>query len=93
MTLLTDPPPSALRSATLLALLFVLIGFLDLILHLLQGYLLGFSGQALTTRLRFLFFRSIITKDIEFFDEPENSVARFTALLATDCAKVQVRGR
>lgn len=89
MTLLSNPPPSAIRDATLLAVLFLLIGFLDLLLHLLQGFLFGFSGHALTTRLRFLFFRSVVSKEIEFFDRPGNSVARFTAQLATDCSKIQ----
>ena len=90
MTLLSNPPPSALHTAMLLSLLFVLVGVCDLLLHILQGFLFGFSGQALTTRLRFRFFRSLIAKEVAWFDRPENSVARFSAQLATDCAKIQV---
>ena len=90
MTLLSNPPPSALHKAAILALLFFLIGVLDLLLHVLQGFLFGVSGHALTTRLRFAFFRTLIYKDIAWYDREENSVSRFTAQLATDCAKIQV---
>ncbi|KAK3746942.1 hypothetical protein RRG08_030352 [Elysia crispata] len=65
------------------------LGLMSLVTMFLQGYMFGRSGEALTTRLRDITFRSMMRQDIAFFDDSKNSVGALTTRLATDASLVQ----
>ncbi|GFO24716.1 multidrug resistance protein 1 [Plakobranchus ocellatus] len=65
------------------------LGVMSLVTMFLQGYMFGRSGEALTTRLRDIAFRSMMRQDIAFYDDPKNSVGALTTRLATDASLVQ----
>lgn len=73
----------------LYSLMFVGIGLLSFLTFFLQGYMFGRSGEALTTRIRDLTFRSMLRQEISFFDDIKNNVGALTTRLATDASLVQ----
>ncbi|CAL1526271.1 unnamed protein product [Lymnaea stagnalis] len=71
------------------SLLLVGLGLVSMVTMFLQGYMFGRSGEALTTRLRDMTFRSMLRQDIGWFDDHKNSVGALTTRLATDASLVQ----
>ena len=69
--------------------IFVVIGVVDLIARSVQGYCFGKSGQALTTRLRSLFYSALLRQRVSWFDSPANSIGKLTTTLSSDCSLVQ----
>jgi ATP-binding cassette subfamily B (MDR/TAP) protein 1 len=48
----------------------------------------GISGENLTRRLRSQGFKSMLSQDISWFDEPENNVGALCTRLAVEAAAV-----
>jgi ATP-binding cassette subfamily B (MDR/TAP) protein 1 len=49
----------------------------------------GISGENLTRRLRSQGFKSMLSQDISWFDEPKNNVGTLCTRLAVEAAAVQ----
>ncbi|XP_030388573.1 multidrug resistance protein homolog 49 isoform X2 [Scaptodrosophila lebanonensis] len=76
-------------SANKLALVFVGIGLLAGLGVLAQTYMFNTAGVKMTSRLRKTAFKTIISQEVAYFDDPKNSVGALCARLATDCSSVQ----
>ncbi|KAL3102064.1 hypothetical protein niasHS_003473 [Heterodera schachtii] len=82
---------SALSTQTLFSSsAFVALGFLAGLSTFVSGSLLGIVGERLTERLRLDVFRSILSQDGYFFDNPRHSPGKLATRLATDAPNVQV---
>uniref|UniRef100_A0A914HYY5 ABC-type xenobiotic transporter n=1 Tax=Globodera rostochiensis TaxID=31243 RepID=A0A914HYY5_GLORO len=68
---------------------FVGLGVLAGLSTFASGSLLGAVGECLTQRLRLDVFRSILSQDGYFFDNPRHSTGKLAARLATDAPNVQ----
>ncbi|KAK7204062.1 ABC multidrug transporter Mdr1 [Myxozyma melibiosi] len=71
------------------ALIFFLIGILQLTAYFICNASLSLVGQRLIRRIRFLTFRYFLRQDMTFFDVKENSTGRLTALLSQDALAVE----
>ncbi|XP_067934483.1 ATP-dependent translocase ABCB1-like [Watersipora subatra] len=67
----------------------VLVGFCTALFTLLQGFMMGLSGERMTSRLRKQFFSTILKQDIGYFDKDENGIGQLTSRLATDASLVK----
>ena len=89
MELLQKPEDEMLHDRVLISWLFVIFGVILAVGFVLEFTFLGISGEKLTERLRYQMFQTIVTQDIEFFDEPENSTGALTGKLAEDASIIQ----
>lgn len=51
--------------------------------------MLNIAGSRLTTRLRKMTFKAILSQEMGYFDDQDNSVGALSARLSGDCAGVQ----
>ncbi|XP_030385210.1 multidrug resistance protein homolog 65 isoform X2 [Scaptodrosophila lebanonensis] len=65
------------------------VAFLTGIVCFLQTYLFNYAGVWLTTRMRALAFKSMVSQEIGWFDDEKNSVGALSARLSGDAAGVQ----
>ncbi|GFN90381.1 multidrug resistance protein 1-like, partial [Plakobranchus ocellatus] len=79
-----------LDDGLLWAMMFVALGGLSFIAHLIQNSAYGVSGERLTKRLRAKSFTSILRQDVEYFDDPKHSTGALTTRLATDASMVRM---
>ncbi|KAF9242531.1 P-loop containing nucleoside triphosphate hydrolase protein [Melanogaster broomeanus] len=70
------------------ALWFFIIALLVSIVDCFQIYYLASAAAILTSKLRWLGFKSILRQDIEFFDKDENSTGSLTANLSDNPQKI-----
>ncbi|XP_033614571.1 ATP-dependent translocase ABCB1 isoform X5 [Fukomys damarensis] len=77
------------QNSNLFSLLFLLLGIVYFIVCFLQGFTFGKAGEILTTRLRYLVFRSMLRQDVGWFDDPNNTTGALTTRLANDAAQVK----
>ena len=49
----------------------------------------GVSGENLTKRLRSRAFKTMLSQDLEYFDDPVNNVGKLCTKLAVEAASVQ----
>ena len=64
--------------------MFLMLGVVLLIFHLLQGTAFGFASSRLIRRARAVAFRSILRQDIAFFDEDQNSSGTLASFLSIE---------
>ncbi|XP_059178858.1 ATP-dependent translocase ABCB1-like [Physella acuta] len=65
------------------------VAFASLITFFLQDYMFGLSGEALTMRIRDLLFRSILRKNIAWFDDHRHETGILSTQLAVEASVVQ----
>ncbi|XP_055858644.1 multidrug resistance protein homolog 49-like [Episyrphus balteatus] len=65
------------------------IGILAGLASFLQIYMLNIAGTNLTSRLRQMAFKSIVSQNVEYFDDQKNSVGALCSRLSGDCSSVQ----
>ncbi|GFT57778.1 ATP-dependent translocase ABCB1 [Trichonephila clavipes] len=70
-------------------ILFMVIAVATFIFNFLQVFMFSIAGEKLTSRLRKLVFSNIITQDMEFFDNPKNSIGSLCSRLTSDASSVQ----
>ncbi|KAM4702863.1 ATP-dependent translocase ABCB1-like [Rhinophrynus dorsalis] len=73
----------------LLSLMFLVLGFISLFVHVSMGFAFGISGENLTMRLRSLSFKALLRQEIGFFDDHSNAVGVLLTRLATDASQVK----
>jgi ATP-binding cassette, subfamily B (MDR/TAP), member 1 len=88
--ILSDSDPDDVRrQANLYSLLFLVLGLATGIGTYMQTYMFTFAGVRLTSRLRSMTFKSMMSQEMGWFDDPRNAVGALCARLAGDCAGVQ----
>ena len=66
------------------ALMYLMLGLVQLLAHSIQGISLAHCSEALIRRARDRAFRTMLRQDISFFDEEENSTGALTSFLSTE---------
>ncbi|XP_063290789.1 ATP-dependent translocase ABCB1-like [Pelobates fuscus] len=77
------------QQTILLSLMFLALGVISLIVHIVMGFTFGISGENLTMRLRNLSFKALLRQEIGFFDDHSNAVGVLLTRLATDASQVK----
>ncbi|XP_044284634.1 ATP-dependent translocase ABCB1-like [Varanus komodoensis] len=77
------------QNTTKFSLLFLLLGTVSLITHIIQGFMFAKSGEALTMRLRSLSFKALLQQEIGWFDDHNNGIGVLLTRLATDASQVK----
>ncbi|XP_061441927.1 ATP-binding cassette sub-family B member 5 [Rhineura floridana] len=77
------------QNTVLLSLMFLLLGVISLITYIIQGFMFGKSGEALTMRLRSLSFKALLQQEIGWFDDHNNGIGVLLTRLATDASQVK----
>ncbi|CAF1379240.1 unnamed protein product [Adineta ricciae] len=77
------------RSVRIYVILFIVIGISRFIAMFFQNYLFGYSGGALTKRLRLEIFSHILRQDVAYFDQSENNTGALCTRLSTEASAVQ----
>ncbi|KAG8443041.1 hypothetical protein GDO86_011745 [Hymenochirus boettgeri] len=83
-----DPVKKSQKTA-LLSLMFLVLGLISFVVHIIMGFMFGKSGENLTMRLRSLSFKSLLQQDIGFFDDYRNAVGVLLTRLATDASLIK----
>lgn len=79
----------ARRQGLFYALFFLLLALLAGLGTFFQTYMFNIAGVKLTSRLRTDVFKSTMSQEQGWFDDPRNGVGILCARLAGDCASVQ----
>ena len=66
------------------ALMYLMLGFVQLIAMSIQGVAFAYCSERLIHRARDRAFRTMLRQDIAFFDEEENSTGALTSFLSTE---------
>ncbi|NXO70939.1 MDR1 protein, partial [Phainopepla nitens] len=82
-------PEKRSKSTVVLSLIFLLLGVIILAAYIVQGFMFGKSGEALTMRLRALSFRALLQQEIGWYDDQKNAVGVLLTRLATDASQVK----
>jgi ATP-binding cassette subfamily B (MDR/TAP) protein 1 len=77
------------HKSNILALIFLFIGALNFITSLLQHYNFAVMGERLTKRVREKLLAKLMTFEIGWFDDDENTSAAICARLATEASMVR----
>ncbi|KAM1057304.1 hypothetical protein ACFX2A_031263 [Malus domestica] len=77
------------RQSRVLSLVFLGIGFFNFFTNLLQHYNFAVMGEKLTTRVREKVLEKLLTFEIGWFDQDENTSAAICARLATEANMVK----
>jgi len=71
------------------AVMFILLGFASLLVITAQSYFFSVAGYKLIQRIRLLCFEKVVSMEVGWFDEPENSSGAVGARLSADAASVR----
>ncbi|NXI18278.1 MDR1 protein, partial [Irena cyanogastra] len=82
-------PEKRSKNTVLLSLIFLILGVIILAAYIIQGFMFGKSGEALTMRLRSLSFRALLQQEIGWYDDQKNAVGVLLTRLATDASQVK----
>ncbi|NWR42889.1 MDR1 protein, partial [Regulus satrapa] len=82
-------PGKRSKTTVVLSLVFLLLGVIILVAYIIQGFVFGKSGEALTMRLRSLSFRALLHQEIGWYDDQKNAVGVLLTRLATDASQVK----
>ncbi|KAK5953832.1 GTPase-activating protein [Knufia fluminis] len=66
------------------ALMYLMLGFVQLIAMWIQGFSLAVCSERLVRRARDLAFRHFLRQDIAYFDDDDNSTGALTSFLSTE---------
>ncbi|KAM3821027.1 ATP-binding cassette sub-family B member 5 [Vipera latastei] len=77
------------QNTVLYSLMFLVLGVISLVTHIIQGFTFGKSGEALTMRLRSLSFKALLQQEIGWFDDHNNSIGVLLTRLSTDASQVK----
>ncbi|KAH8481522.1 hypothetical protein H0E87_029116 [Populus deltoides] len=81
---------SEIRSQTrIYCFAFLAFAVFTILTNVIQHYYFGITGESLTKRLREEIFHKILTFEIEWFDQENNSTGAVCSRLATDAAMVR----
>ncbi|XP_019364107.1 PREDICTED: multidrug resistance protein 1-like isoform X1 [Gavialis gangeticus] len=84
----TDPDKRN-KNTVVLSLMFLVVGVITLVTHIIQGFMFGKSGEILTMRLRSFSFKALLQQEIGWYDDNKNAVGVLLTRLATDASQVK----
>ncbi|KAE9552641.1 hypothetical protein FO519_004154 [Halicephalobus sp. NKZ332] len=68
---------------------FIILGVMCGFTTWVSGYIMGIVGEKLNMRLRMNIYKNWMRQDVSYYENPNHSVGRLTARLATDSNNVQ----
>jgi ATP-binding cassette subfamily B (MDR/TAP) protein 1 len=71
------------------AIMFTLLGVASLVVIPARSYFFSVAGCKLIQRIRLLCFEKVVSMEVSWFDEPENSSGAIGARLSADAASVR----
>ncbi|KAL2895423.1 ABC transporter B family member 13 [Bienertia sinuspersici] len=71
------------------AFVFLAVAVITIPIYLMQHYFYTLTGERVTTRIRLLMFSAILSNEIEWFDQEDNSVGSLTSKLEADATLVR----
>ncbi|XP_061918767.1 ATP-dependent translocase ABCB1-like isoform X1 [Entelurus aequoreus] len=77
------------KNSVFLSLMFAVIGVVTFFTVFFQGFCFGIAGEILTMKLRDASFKAMLSQDLGWFDNPNNSVGALSTRLASDATQVQ----
>ncbi|KAF5752776.1 hypothetical protein HS088_TW01G00694 [Tripterygium wilfordii] len=84
-----EPPAQLQKDSRFWSLLYVGLGFINLVAIPVQNYFFGVAGGKLIERIRSLTFQRVVHQEISWFDDPANSSGAIGARLSTDASTVR----
>ncbi|KAM4075040.1 hypothetical protein ACB094_10G139900 [Castanea mollissima] len=84
-----EPPHERKKDANFWSLMFLVLGAVSLLSSPARSYLFSVAGCKLIERIRLMCFEKVVHKEIDWFDEPENSSGAIGARLSADAATVR----
>lgn len=84
-----EPPHKLRQDSKFWALMFVALGGVSLVAYPLRTYFFGIAGCRLIRRIRMMCFEKVVSMEVGWFDEPENSSGVIGARLSADAATVR----
>ncbi|CAA7046926.1 unnamed protein product, partial [Microthlaspi erraticum] len=89
ITMLFETPDELKKDAHYWSLIYVLIGFVNLVAVPIQNYFFGIAGGKLIRRIRSMTFDKVLHQEISWFDDSANSSGAIGARLSTDASSVK----
>ncbi|XP_057516104.1 ABC transporter B family member 13-like [Amaranthus tricolor] len=81
--------PRIKHEVRLAAFVFLGIALITIPIYLLQHFFYSLMGERVTTRIRLMMFSAMLSNEIGWFDQEENSVGSLTSKLAADATFVR----
>lgn len=81
-----EPPPLLKPDSRYWTLMFVLLGLISFLVAPARSYFFAVAGCKLTQRIRSMCFEKILSMEVGWFDEPQNSCGAIGARLSSDAA-------
>ena len=69
---------------------FIVLAFCSMTCNFFQNWIFSIVGQTFTSRLRSIYFRRILYKDMEYFDREGNEPGKISERLSSDCNSINV---
>ena len=84
-----DPKdPDFRKNCNYYSAIFIAIGGILLVLHLLATYFLGLSSERMIARVRSLTMRNILRQGVDWFDKEKNAPGSLVSSLSNECANM-----
>ncbi|KAK3779561.1 hypothetical protein RRG08_045306 [Elysia crispata] len=84
-----DTPSQQKHEFAKLTYYSIALGVVAAVAFVLQEYMFGLSGEALTKNVRSILFQAMVRQDIAWFDDAENETGKLTARLSLEASAVQ----
>ncbi|XP_074579514.1 ABC transporter B family member 4-like [Curcuma longa] len=84
-----QPPHKLKKDSNFWSLMFLIFGGVSLFALPARSYFFGVAGSKLIRRIRLMTFEKVVSMEIEWFDNPENSSGAIGARLSADAAIVR----
>ncbi|RWR80846.1 ABC transporter [Cinnamomum micranthum f. kanehirae] len=84
-----EPPPKLRKDSRFWSLMFLVIAVVSLIVSPAQTYFFSVAGSRLIRRIRLMSFKKVVSMEIGWFDNAENSSGAIGARLSSDAATVR----
>nr|QVT92379.1 ABC transporter [Salvia miltiorrhiza] len=84
-----EPPHKMRRDSKFWAAMFVVLGVVSLVAYPLRTYFFGIAGCRLIRRIRMMCFEKVVSMEVAWFDEAENSSGVIGSRLSADAATIR----
>ncbi|OIW13445.1 hypothetical protein TanjilG_05335 [Lupinus angustifolius] len=84
-----EPFPELKKDSKFWSIMFVIVGLASLVANPARAYFFSVAGNKLIQRIRLICFEKVVSMEVGWFDEPENSSGAIGARLSADAASVR----
>ncbi|CAL9225482.1 unnamed protein product [Arabidopsis halleri] len=84
-----EPADKLKKDARFWTLIYIILGFVNLVAVPIQNYFFGIAGGKLIKRIRLMTFDKVLHQEISWFDNTSNSSGAIGARLSTDASTVR----